>query len=217
MGRVELQRSITSVKDLQLLVNKAKNQRADAICVPPFFVDTAAEMLGRNKITIVTTAGQAQDTIDTKLMGIESAAKAGANEVVVSIAGANTLDEKWDYLEKELFRAGQLAGIHNMMLWIGCGFAFLDQVKQARLCEILPRGLVGLRVRGASVSDIQMASIGGVEGFCACFAYGIERGNSPPEQATLDTFTAAGATQFTLVDVPEQKKTDQVYVTEAKL
>lgn len=210
--RIELQRSITSVKDLQLLVNKAKNQRADAICVPPFFVDTAAEMLGRNKITIVTTAGQAQDTIDTKLMGIESAAKAGANEVVVSIAGANILDEKWDYLEKELFRAGQLAGIHNMMLWIGCSFAFLYQVQQARICEILPKGLVGLRARGASVSDIQMASIGGVEGFCACFAP-----ESPPEQATLDTFTAAGATQFTLVDVPEQKKTDQVYVTEAKL
>jgi hypothetical protein len=217
MGRVELQRDVESVKDLQKLVNQAKEERADAICVPPVFVRTAADMLGRNKITIVTTAGRDEDILETKLMGIEVAAKAGASEVIACVSPANIADGKWDLIEKELFQLGQLASIHDLMLWVGCRFHYLPRIDQVRICEALPAGWTGLRVVGASVDDIKMASLCGVDGFCACFAYGILRGNSPPEPETLQTFRDAGATQFTLREVPEQLKTDNVYRTEVSL
>ena len=102
MGRIELQRSVESVEDLQRLVNQAKEENADAICVPPMFVETAAAMLGRNKITIVTTAGRDDDMLGTKLMAIEFAAQAGASEVIVCLPPANLKDDKW-----EAYRVGQ--------------------------------------------------------------------------------------------------------------
>lgn len=208
MGRIELQAPIDTIEDLQSLINRAK--ACDAVCVPPFFVETAAAMLGRNKITIVTTAGRDEDMLDTKLIGIESAAKAGANEVIVCIPPPNIRDDKWGVIEKELFRLGQLCDIHRMVLWVGCKFHSIPRSKQVKICELLPRGLVGLRVREASIEDIQLAKICGAKGFCACFDY-------KPSPETIVEMMEVGATQFTLTDKPEQLKTTQLQRTEVSL
>lgn len=215
MGRVELQRKVESAYDLKQLVEQAQQERADAICVPPMLVPFAAELLGRSKITIVTTAGRDEDILETKLMGIEAAAKAGANEVIVSVAPADLKDERWDVIEKELFQLGQLAGIHDLMLWIGCRFHYLDRTAQVRICEAIPQGFTGLRVRRPSANDIQMANLCEVQGFCACFAWDPK---DEPDAEFLSELTGLGATQFTLRNAPEQLKTaGQLHRTEVNL
>lgn len=210
MGRIELQRQIESVKDLQVLVNHARNDKVDAIYVPPIFVSTAAEMLGRNKITIVTTAGHPDDTSDTKLMGIESAARAGANEVIVNVPPANLNDDRFDVIEKELFKWNQVASVHRLMLWVDCQFHCLNQVQQVQMCKVMPEGLVGLRVHRPAMHDIQMSQICGVKGFCAYF-------DELKHAEDIAEMSKAGATQFALRNKPEQLKTTDLYRMETYL
>lgn len=209
MSRLEIQGPIDNVEDLQVLCNRAKDG-FESVCVPPFFVDTAGEMLGRNKVTIVTTAGRDDDRLDTKLMGIEAAARAGAQEVIVCIPPANIRDNKWDVIEKEMYQAGMLCQVNNVIMWVGCQFHSLPKVKQVQVCDALPKGLVGLRVRDADLDDINLARICGVELFCV-----VQKDDPTHEQ--MAEMEAAGATQFVLKKKPPQLKTSQVTRTEARI
>ena len=207
--RIELNNSFTGIIGLRNLCEKAKADRFDAVFVPPMSVSMAGEMLGRNDITMVTTAGRDEDVLDTKLMGIESAARAGAEEVIVSLSRHHIFDEKWDLLAKEIFQIRQMGEIHRVFIWIGCGFAHLDRPSQATIAGML--GKLGLRARNPSAGDIQLAKLCGIRDFCVgLHEYGLE----PEVQQELYN---AGAGQFVLRDKPEQLTTAKLNRTEVNL
>jgi len=201
--RIELNSSFTGIIGLRDLCEKAKDG-FDAVFVPPMSVSMAGEMLGRNDITIITSAGEADDLLDTKLMGIESAARVGAEEVIVSLSGHHIHDEKWDLLEKEIFQIRQMGKIHQVFIWIKCRFARLDRPSQAKVSGML--GKLGLRTR-SSVDDIRLAKLCGVHRVCV---YDLE---SKIQQELVD----AGADQFVFRDKPEQLRTTNLHRTEVNL
>jgi len=217
MSRLEIQGPIDNVEDLQVLCNRAKDG-FESVCVPPFFVDTAGEMLGRNKVTICTTAGQPDDRLDTKLMGIESAARAGAKEVIVGIPQANIQDDKWDVIEKELYQLYLLCNTNNLILWVTCDFESWGRNVQTRICEAMPKKLVGLRITDASIDDVNLARICRVQLVCVVPGKDFEGvTDADPTHEQMAEMEAAGATQFVLKKKPPQLKTSQVTRTEARI
>jgi len=212
MGRLELNVPITGVEDLQRACNKAKAERFDAVYVPPFFVETAAAMLGRNQITIVTTAGQHDDLLDTKVMAIEAAARAGANEIIVCPPHQNAADGLWNEVEKELLTLYQICEMNSLIMWVGCRFSSATREVQAKLCSVLPKGHCGLRARKALPEDVQMAMLCGVEKFCASLTP-----LGAAKDVSMEQLEEAGATQFVLREAPEQKRTLNTNITEVAL
>lgn len=204
--RIELCNLFNGVSELQSLCNKAKDG-FDAVFVPPMFVSTAAEMLGRNDITIVTTAGQDNDILGTKLMGIELAARDGAEEVIVALSNHNVEDQKWDLLAKELLQIRQMGEIHRVFIWIGCRFAYLDKPTQAAIADML--GKLGLRAQGPSIDSIKLAQVCGVKKFCV--------GYRSMDLESVQDLVDAGATQFVLNEKPKQLKTSDIHRTEVSL
>ena len=206
--RIELKNTFDGVEELQKLCNKAKTDHFDAVFVPPMFVSTASEMLGRNDITIVTAAGQDDDILGTKLMAMELAARDGAEEVIISLSDHNILDEKWNLLDKELLQIKKMGEIHRVFVWIECRqFSLLNKPTQARMADLL--GDLGLRVRGASVDDIKLAELCGIQKFC------VDSYNLEPTE--IQELVDAGATQFVMDTKPEQLKTTQLKRTEVLL
>lgn len=207
MGRLELNGTIDSFEQLVQVCNRAKNENWDAVFVPPFFVSSAAEILGRTQITIVTTAAHAADHVQTKTNAISIGAQQGANEIVVCIPKANILDERWDVVEKELFQMATVAQAMKVILWVSCGFSYLSCDKQAKICTVLPSGMTGLREPYATPKDVRLARICGVKLFSV---------NAEHDEDCVE-LVEAGATQLVLCNKPSQKKTTALCRTEVDL
>lgn len=129
----------TATSDVRRLCDEAVRFRLGGVCIPPFHVREARNILGEESaIKVVTVVGfpMGYSAIAAKSEEIKRATDEGADEIdaVVNIAAVKS--EAWTHVRNEidsLLRATQMRG-RTLKLILECGL--LNEVELERLCNM---------------------------------------------------------------------------------
>lgn len=128
----------TSGADIEQLCREAIQYGFVAVCVPPYYVAYAAEILAESGIELATVVGFpfGYQHVMSKFEEIENAMAAGANhlDTVINIAAVKNND--WDTVETEMETLTRL--VHAEQKVIKCIFetGLLNEIETDLLCKI---------------------------------------------------------------------------------
>jgi deoxyribose-phosphate aldolase len=153
-----------TIKDIDKLVEEAKQYNFLGICVPPFWVKRAKREIGNEKVLLVTVAGfpLGYSMTETKLDEIKRAIDSGADEidVVWNISSFKT-GNPWTKIE--IAKCSKLAHDFQKVLKVIIETAYLsdDEIIEAcKLCVDAGADFVktstGFAPSGAKVEHIQL-------------------------------------------------------------
>jgi deoxyribose-phosphate aldolase len=153
-----------TIKDIDRLVEEAKQFHFLGICVPPFWVKRAKREVGAEKILVVTVAGfpLGYSMTETKLDEIKRAIDNGANEVDV-VLNISSFKTGIPWTKIEIAKCSKLAHDHQVALKVILETAYLsdDEIASAsKLCADAGADFVktstGFAPHGAKVEHIQI-------------------------------------------------------------
>ncbi|MFM8912498.1 MAG: deoxyribose-phosphate aldolase [Flammeovirgaceae bacterium] len=153
-----------TIKDIDRLVDEAKQHQLFGVCVPPFWVKRAQREIGKEKITLVTVAGfpLGYSMTETKLDEIKRAIDNGADEVDV-VWNTTSFKTGIPWTKIEIAKCSKLAHDHQRILKVIIETAYLtdDEIVEAcKLCADAGADFVktstGFAPAGAKVEHIQL-------------------------------------------------------------
>ena len=94
----------TTKENIEKLCNEAVEYGFASVCVNPYYVKLASELLKDTNIAICTVIGfpLGQNTIDVKEFEAINAVQNGADEIDMVINIGALKDKKYDYVKKEI-------------------------------------------------------------------------------------------------------------------
>lgn len=120
-------------------IELAKKHDVASVCIKPYAVKMAADMLKGSSVLVGTVIGfpQGNSRIDVKVFETEKALEDGANEIDMVVNIGKVLSNDWDYIDKEIAAVVALTKKHGAALKVIFENDFLpaDSYK-IRLCEI---------------------------------------------------------------------------------
>lgn len=120
-------------------IELAKKHDVASVCIKPYAVKMAADMLEGSSVLVGTVIGfpQGNSRIDVKVFETEKALEDGANEIDMVVNIGKVLSNDWDYIDKEIAAVVALTKKHGAALKVIFENDFLpaDSYK-IRLCEI---------------------------------------------------------------------------------
>jgi deoxyribose-phosphate aldolase len=124
-------------RDIDLLVEEAKQNFFLGICVPPFWVKRAKREIGDDKIVLVTVAGfpLGYSMTETKLDEIRRAIDNGADEIDM-VWNISSFKTKLPWTKIEIARCCKLAHDDQRMIKIIIETAYLSDDEIAEACKI---------------------------------------------------------------------------------
>ena len=154
---------VLTIRDIDKLVEEAKQFGFLGICVPPFWVKRAQREIGKEKIILVTVAGfpLGYNMTETKLDEIKRAIDNGADEidVVWSISSFKT-GIPWTKIE--VAKCSKLAHDHQKILKVIIETAYLSETELEQACKICAdagtdfvKTSTGFAPSGAKVEDVK--------------------------------------------------------------
>lgn len=153
-----------TIKDIDRLVEEAKQFHFLGICVPPFWVKRAKREVGAENILVVTVAGfpLGYSMTETKLDEIKRAIDNGANEVDV-VLNISSFKTGIPWTKIEIAKCSKLAHDHQVALKVILETAYLsdDEIASAsKLCADAGADFVktstGFAPHGAKAEHIQI-------------------------------------------------------------
>jgi deoxyribose-phosphate aldolase len=175
----------TLLEDIKKVCGEAVQYGFAAVCVPPYFVSAASNILKGTQIKIATVIGFpfGYNHFSAKAVEAEEAIKDGANEIdmVMNIAAFKNKDFK--YLEKEVENILKITKVGNTLLKIIIEIGLLSNEEIIKCCELYKNYPVdflktstGYAEKGASVEavtlmrqhlppQIQIKASGGIKTF----------------------------------------------------
>jgi deoxyribose-phosphate aldolase len=167
-----------------------------AVCIPPYFVEAAKQVLQKSNVKIVTVVGfpMGYQLIQIKVDECKRYMDHGADEIdaVVNISAIKSGD--WEYVRHEIESLTTLVQLKDKKIKIIIETALLTQDEIIQVCQICKESKVdfvktstGYTDRGASVDDVlTIKSV--VENVCKIKAAG-----SIKDAAMANALIAAGA------------------------
>ncbi len=154
-----------NLQDVKKLCAEAKQYSFAAVCVPPFFVSDAAQLLSSTPIKVATVAGfpMGYATTAAKVEEIKRAIDDGADEIdtvinICAVKGAN-----WKYVRDDIDRVATAARLKGKVLKIILETGLLSEAEITKLCEIclevgpdFVKTSTGLNGEGATVQTVRM-------------------------------------------------------------
>jgi deoxyribose-phosphate aldolase len=153
-----------SIRDIDKLVDEAREHKLLGICVPPFWVKRAKREIGKDNILLVTVAGfpLGYNMTETKLDEIKRAIDNGADEVDV-VWNITSFKTGIPWTKIELAKCSKLTHDHQKLLKVIIETAYLsdDEIVEAcKLCADAGADFVktstGLAPAGAKVEHIRL-------------------------------------------------------------
>ena len=117
----------------------AKKYNVASVCIKPYAVKMAAELLKDSDVMVGTVIGfpQGSNTVAVKVFETEQAIKDGAVEIDMVVNIGKVLGEDWGYIEKEIEAINDVCKKHNAALKVIFENDFLTEDKfKIKLCEI---------------------------------------------------------------------------------
>lgn len=155
---------ILTIRDIDKLVEEAKQCTFFGVCVPPFWVKRAQREIGTAPITLVSVAGfpLGYTMTETKLDDIKRAIDNGAQEVDV-VWNITSFKTGIPWTKIEIAKCAKIAHDHQTLLKVIIETAYLseDEIVQAcKLCADAGADFVktstGFAPSGAKVEHIQL-------------------------------------------------------------
>ena len=153
-----------TIKDIDRLVDEAKQHQLFGVCVPPFWVKRAQREIGKEKITLVTVAGfpLGYSMTETKLDEIKRAIDNGADEVDV-VWNTTSFKTGIPWTKIEIAKCSKLAHDHQRILKVIIETAYLTDDEIVEACKLCPdagadfvKTSTGFAPAGAKVEHIQL-------------------------------------------------------------
>jgi deoxyribose-phosphate aldolase len=123
-------------------IDLARKHNVASVCIKPYAVRMAAEMLKGSDVMVGTVIGfpQGNSRIDVKVFETEKALEDGAVEIDMVVNIGKVLSEDWDYIDEEIAALAAVTRKHGAALKVIFENDFLpaDSYK-IRLCEICNR------------------------------------------------------------------------------
>lgn len=153
-----------TIRDIDLLVDEAKQHSFFGVCVPPFWVKRAQREIGKDNIVLVTVAGfpLGYNMTETKLDEIKRAIDNGANEVDV-VWNVTSFKTGIPWTKIEVAKCSKITHDYNKVLKVIIETAYLsdEEITDAcKLCEDAGVDFVktstGFAPAGAKVEHIKL-------------------------------------------------------------
>jgi deoxyribose-phosphate aldolase len=129
---------IMTDKDLDEGLAIAKKYGTATVCIKPYAVKYAAEVLKDTGIGICTVIGfpHGSNTTDLKVIETIEACRNGATEIDMVVNIGKVLGGDWDYIEHEIEQINNACFEHNAILKVIFENDYLNEEQKINLCEI---------------------------------------------------------------------------------
>jgi len=126
-----------TIRDIDRLVEEAKDHQFLGVCVPPFWVKRAKREIGSANIKLVTVAGfpLGYNMTETKLDEIKRAADNGADEIDV-VWNVTSFKTGLPWTKIEVAKCSKLAHDHQRLLKVIIETAYLNEEEIAEACKL---------------------------------------------------------------------------------
>lgn len=120
-------------------IELARSYDVASVCIKPYAVKMAADMLAGTDVMVGTVIGfpHGNSRVDVKAFETEKAIEDGAVEIDMVVNAGKVLSEDWDYVHKEIKTIVSITKKHGAALKVIFENDFLPEAKhKIRLCEI---------------------------------------------------------------------------------
>jgi deoxyribose-phosphate aldolase len=160
-----LLRPDAKLSEIKKLCEEAKEYAFAAVCVPPYFVKAAVDLLAKTKVRVATVVGFPLGYTYT-LVKVDEAKKAieeGADEVdmVMNIAGLK--EKNYKYVQDDIQSVATIAHLHDKMVKVIIEVSLLSNEEIKKACEIAKAAGVdfvktstGFTGTGATVESVKL-------------------------------------------------------------
>ena len=126
-----------TIRDIDQLVDEARQHKFLGICVPPFWVKRAQREIGKDKIALVTVAGFpfGYNMTETKLDEIKRAIDNGADEVDV-VWNVTSFKTGIPWTKIEIAKCSKITHDHQKLLKVIIETAYLSDEEISEACKI---------------------------------------------------------------------------------
>ena len=152
-----------TIRDIDKLVEEAKQFGFLGICVPPFWVKRAQREIEKEKIILVTVAGfpLGYNMTETKLDEIKRAIDNGADEIDV-VWNISSFKTGIPWTKIELAKCSKLAHDHQKIVKVIIETAYLSESELEQACKLCAdagadfvKTSTGFAPSGAKVEDVK--------------------------------------------------------------
>ena len=128
----------TTAKDVERVCLEAAEQGFTAVCVPPYYVDGAVDLLADSTINVATVIGfpMGYQSSMSKFEEVEDAIAHGADhlDVVINIAAVKSSD--WDLVGNEMELLTRLAHRENKVIKFIAETGLLNEIELDLVCRL---------------------------------------------------------------------------------
>lgn len=116
----------------------AKKYDVATVCVKPYAIQTARDVLKGSSVGVCTVAGfpHGSSTTEFKVKEAEEAIVSGASEIDMVVNIGKVLSQDWEYVSKEIKIINETVVSHNAILKVIFENDFLEDRHIIKLCEI---------------------------------------------------------------------------------
>ena len=124
-------------------IELAKKYNVASVCIKPYAVKMAKELLEGSDVLVGTVIGfpHGNSRIDVKVFETEKAIEDGADEIDMVVNTGKVLSEDWDYVTEEIHAIVELTKKHGVVLKVIFENDFLPRdslkMKLCKICSIL--------------------------------------------------------------------------------
>ena len=156
-------KSTATMRDIEKLCDEARKYHFASVCVHPYYVRLAANLLDGSNVAVGTVIGfpLGMNTTETKTFEAINAIENGATEIDMVINIGAVKDKDYKYVKKEIEEIRD--AIDGKVLKVIIETCYLEPKEIAKLTEICNETFVnfiktstGFGTRGASLEDIKI-------------------------------------------------------------
>jgi len=127
-----------SLQDIKKLCEEAKQYGFAAVCIPPFFVPDAVQLLTNSPVKVATVAGFPMGYAMTaaKVEEIKRAVDDGADEIDVVVNLCAVKNGNWKYVRDDIDRIATAARLRSKVIKVILETGLLTEQEITKLCEI---------------------------------------------------------------------------------
>jgi deoxyribose-phosphate aldolase len=124
-------------------IELAKKYNVASVCIKPYAVKMAKELLEGSDVLVGTVIGfpHGNSRIDVKVFETEKAIEDGADEIDMVVNSGKVLSEDWDYVTEEINSIVELTKKHGVVLKVIFENDFLPndshKIKLCKICSVL--------------------------------------------------------------------------------
>ncbi len=148
--------SNTDIQAIKTLCHQAMNNQFYGVCIPPYFVNYAAQILENSPVKIITVVGfpMGYSATPAKVEEVKKAIHEGADEVDVVVNICAIKDKNWAYVRNDIQSVTAAAHLQGRVIKIILETALLNEVELQQICDICNQNGVNFVKTATGFSEV---------------------------------------------------------------